>query len=343
MKLLSVGNLDGLSNTCLHRHWALKKAASHVDEINTSPQKVTFLYRLAYRLFQWYLPVRLPDIADANKKIKKLVENNEYDIVWIDKGIMINASTLRYIKSRSEKVKIVSFTPDNMVMRHNQSQNFIDCIKYYDIHITTKSFIISKLYELGAREVLFTNKSFSDKFHYPRNLSEEDTDMLAADVGFVGVWEKERCNSVIHLAKNGINVRVFGAGRWKRYKNKYPNLVIEDLGLFSEDYPKSFRAFKISLCFLRKINYDLQTARTMEIPACEGFMMAERSIEHEALFEDGKEVVFFSDDDELLEKCKYYLKAEKERIQIAKKGRKRCLESGYSNEETIKKLLNKIF
>ncbi len=342
MKLLSVGNLNGLSNTCLHRHWALKKAASHVDEVDTSPPKISFWYRIAYRLFQWYIPVRLPDIVGANNKIMQLADKNEYDIIWIDKGITINAATLKYIKRKSQKINIVSFTPDNMAMRHNQSQNFLNCIKLYDYHITTKSFIVDDLYKLGAQKVLFTNKSFSEDFHYPRNLSEFEIDRLGGDVGFVGVWEKERCNSVMHLAKNGINVRVFGAGKWKEYKNKYPNLIVEDNGLFSEDYPKSFQAFKISLCFLRKINCDLQTARTMEIPACEGFMMAERTTEHEVLFEDGKEAVFFSGDDELLEKCKYYLKAEEERIQIAKMGRKRCIESGYSNEETFKKLLNRI-
>ena len=79
----------------------------------------------------------------------------------------------------------------------------------------------------------------------------------------------------------------------------YPNLVIENKGLYSEDYSKSFQAFKISLCFLRKINYDQQTTRTVEIPACGGFMIAERTAEHKAMFEEGKEAEFFSSNEEL--------------------------------------------
>lgn len=35
MRILSVGSLSGMSNTCLHRNWALHKVADEVDEINT--------------------------------------------------------------------------------------------------------------------------------------------------------------------------------------------------------------------------------------------------------------------------------------------------------------------
>lgn len=40
------------------------------------------------------------------------------------------------------------------------------------------------------------------------------------------------------------------------------------------------------------MNYDLQTTRTMEIPACGSLLMAERTIEHEELFKDEEEAVF---------------------------------------------------
>nr|WP_276598371.1 glycosyltransferase [Flavobacterium azizsancarii] len=87
------------------------------------------------------------------------------------------------------------------------------------------------------------------------------------------------------------------------------------------------------------MNSDTQTSRTMEIPACGGFMLAERTTEHLDLFSENKEAVFFSNDEELLEKCRYYLINEEERKRIVEGGILRCKTSGYSNEESIKRML----
>jgi len=342
MRILSVGTFSGLSNTCLHRHWALKKIAENVDEVNTTKKPISFWYRIAYHLFQYGISVPLPDNSNANQEILDCINQKEYDIVWIDKGITINANTLIQIKRKQPKVILVSYTADNMAERHNQSQNFLKCIPLYDFHITTKSYIINDLKKLGAKKVIFTNQAFELSFHFPKEISSVDKTRIGGDVGFVGMWEAERCDSILHLAKNGINVRVFGGGKWKKYKGIYSNLIIEEDGLFSEDYSKSFQAFKISLCFLRKMNADLQTSRTMEIPACGGFMLAERTLEHQALFKEDEEAVYFSSNEELLKKCRFYLSHEKERMAIAKAGNERCSASGYSNEETVKRIVKQI-
>lgn len=343
MKILSIGSLSRLSNTCLHRHWALEKIADQIDKVNSREKLISIRYRIAFRLFQYGLPIRLPDDSKANQQIVNFVTNsiaNPYNIVWIDKGLTINPETLLYIKKFSPKTKIVSYSPDNMVMRHNQSQNFLDCISLYDIHFTTKSFIIDKLKQLGAARVVFTNKHYEQSFHYPRELTKEEIIKLGGDVGFIGAWEKERCDSIVYLANNGINVKVYGDNKWNDFKH-IKNLSIAP-GIYSEDYSKALQAFKISLCFLRKMNSDTQTSRTMEIPACGGFMLAERTDEHLDLFKEGIEAEFFASNEELLEKCKYYLNHEEERIKIAKVGTLRCKTSGYSNEESIRRMFKTV-
>lgn len=343
MKILSIGSFSGLSNTCLHRNWSLKKIANHVDEINTSVKKCTIWYRIAYHLFLYGLPIRLPQNNKENEKIKKYVDNNIYDLIWIDKGISIYPQTLNYIKQKSPKTIIVSYSPDNMALRHNQSQQYLKCIPLYDYIITNKSYIKKDLKKLGAKDVYFVNNSYESTFHYPRILNKEDFKILGADVGFVGTWEKERCENILYLADNGINVHVFGSGKWKKYLNYSPNLKISTYGLYDEDYAKSFKAFKISLCFLRKMNYDQQTTRSVEIPACGGFMLAERTDEHLRMFKEGIEAEFFSSKEELLSKCKYYLSHNDERNKIAKAGYNRCISSDYSNLGMIKKCINYIF
>lgn len=343
LKILSIGTFSttGISNTCLHRTWALEKLAE-VDRIDSTLQHSILWYRIVNRLFvRYHLPIRFYN-RPLNKKIVHQIANKKYDIVWIDKGVFIEPATLKFVRKRRPQCIIVGYSPDNMAERHNQSQLFLDSFPYYDYYITTKSYTIDKLKQMGCRNILFVNNAYEDSFHYPYELSEEERKRLGGKVGFIGAWEEERCRSILYLAEHGIPVKVWGGGKWILYKDKYPNLIIEDKGLYTEDYNKALSAFDISLCFLRKMNYDQQTTRTMEIPACGSLLMAERTLEHEQLFEDGKEAVFFSSDEELLERCQYYLQHDEERQQIAKAGRERCLRSGYSNLETIRRIITQI-
>ncbi|MBU3010334.1 glycosyltransferase [Polaribacter vadi] len=342
LRVLSIGGLSayGKSNTCLHRHNAIKKNANTVHEVDTANTKVSLLYKITNKLFNLGFPINLPDSKKSNKKISRLIQENKYDIVWIDKGLTIKKKTLKLIKQLQPNCKIVSFSPDNMMMRFNQSQNFLNCRFLYDYTFTTKSFIVQDLKDLGFKNVFFINKTYHEEFHYPRELTLIEEKELGGDVGFIGAWEEERCHSILYLVDNGIKVKVFGNKKWKEYIDYHPNLEIRE-GLFSDNYPKALRAFKISLCFLRKMNNDQQTARTMEIPACGGFMMAERTKEHQILFKEGKEAEYFSTNEELLNKCNYYLKKENKEIRLAiiNSGIKRCEKSGYSNEKTIAKMM----
>lgn len=338
MKTLSVGSFNNINETSLHRNWALEKLGE-VDRVNMFGCKVNLAYRIRNKLFNLGLAISLPDISNCNQKIIELVSNKNYDLVWIDKGLMVNPNTLKFIKRIQPNIKIAGYSPDNMTLRHNQSQNFLDSLPYYDYFFTNKSYILNDMKKLGVKKIFFMNNSYEPSFHYLRELSKEDHIEFGGDIGFVGFWEKERCEGILYLVNHGLKVKVFGDGKWNEYKKYNPNLIIKP-ALYSENYSRALQAFKISLCFLRKINHDLQTTRTIEIPACGGFMMAERTTEHQALFEENKEAVFFSNNEELLEKCKYYLAHEEKRKQIAQNGYEKCKIAGYDNSSTIKKMVN---
>lgn len=342
MNILSVGgfNAYGTSNTCLHRHWALEKIADYIDNVNTAPKAIGLWYKLTYHLFQYHIPVRLPDCVGANEMVLSKLQQHDFDVIWIDKGVTIEAKTLVKAKQLQPNIKIVSYSPDNMALRHNQSQQYLECVPFYDCIVTNKSYILNDLKALGAKKVIFVNNTFEPTFHYPHELKDDDIVRLGGDVGFIGSWEVERCQSILYLVNHGINVRVWGGGKWLEYKDYSPNLKIEDKGLYSEDYCKALKAFKINLCFLRKMNFDTQTTRSVEIPACGGFMMAERTAEHESMFVDNMEAAFFSSNEELLEKCRYYLEHGEERQAVAKAGYERCMTSDYSNEGMIRRIIN---
>lgn len=341
IKILSVGQFPplGLSNTTLLRDNVLTSIASEIDRVNTFSVPINLKYRIFNRLFRLGVPFRLPDLSLANKRIIHLASEKTYDVVWIDKGLTIYPEILKELKKLQPAVIIIGYSPDLMTAKHNQSQQFIESLPYYDCYVTTKSYAVDDMYKLGCKKVIYQGNAYQEDFHYPRLYSDLDYQRLAGDVGFIGAWEEERAESILYLVKHGIPVRVWGDKKWLRYQNKYPLLKIENDGLYTDDYCTALSAFKISLCFLRKMNFDLQTQRSVEIPACQGFVLAKRTNEHLELFEENKEACYFSSNEELLEKCRYYLQHEDERMCIAKAGRQRCIDSGYSYKKRIEAVL----
>ncbi len=343
MKILSIGQFSyaGLSNTCLHRNWALKKIGD-VTEVDSTLTQLYLGYRIVnYMFVKLNFPIRYY-FKKLDKKILKCIENEQYDVIWIDKGIFISPNTFQQIRKKQTMCKIIGYSPDNMLLRHNQTQLFLDTLKYYDYYITTKSYIVDGLKDIGGRNIIFVNNAYEPTFHHKYEITQKEKELLGGEIGFIGMWEEERCNSILYLAENGLNVRVWGGGKWLAYENMYPNLKIEKKGLYTEEYNKAISAFDISLCFLRKANFDRQTTRSIEIPACGSLLMAERTREHECLFKDGEEAVFFSSNEELLEKCKYYMNHKEKLKQIAEAGKRKCETAGYSNEHMIRNILKKV-
>ncbi len=124
-------------------------------------------------------------------------------------------------------------------------------------------------------------------------------------------------------------------------KKQHTNLIIKDKPVYGEKYVEVINNSKINLGFLRKINRDEVTSRTMEIAACGSLLVAERTSRHNALFYEGKEAEFFSTNKELYEKIQYYLEYDYLISDISKSGRRRCLQSGYDMTNQLSSILSK--
>jgi len=338
LRLLFVGPLSKGSTT-RQRMLCFKQLGHHVTDVDTSslplPEILSLLSRISCRLgFYW-------DLSDANKLILENIHKNNFDLIWIEKGLTIKPDTLKKIKSAQPSVKLVAFSPDNMLMKGNQSLCYLRGISLYDWHITTKSFNVLELKSLGAHNVYFTVKSFDSNAYHPINLTEEEKKYWGSDVAFLGGYEKHRYEMMLALAKMGIVITIWGPG-WKRCVSEHPNLIVKPGWVQAEDAAKVFCATKINLHFLRKVAHDLQTARSVEIPACGTFMLAERTQEHRGLFDEGTEAEFFDGIEELLSKIKYYLGQSEQRTAIATAGYQRCLKSGYSYHDKLPEILTMI-
>ncbi len=277
------------------------------------------------------------DLARVNRRLRALDAGLEPHVVWIEKGLTVEPATLRALRERWPRTVMVNFSGDDMFNPRNQSRRWRADLPLYDLHVTTNRHNLPELREAGARDVLHVDKAFDPLVHRPMPVTPELRARVGGEVGFVGWPEAERTASMLHLARHGVPVRIWGP--WGRLRPSHPGLRIEGRPLWSDDYASAVSAFRINLCFLRKVNRDRHTSRSIHIPACGGFMLAERTEEHLALFEEDREAVYFSSDDELLEKVRWYLAHEGERARIAEAGRRRCWAGGYSYERRLEEVL----
>ncbi|WP_405292403.1 glycosyltransferase [Algibacter sp. Ld11] len=293
-------------------------------------KQFSFLDKIRFKL-------KLPTDLYSYNQLLIDVDLSEFNIVFIVKGIALKSKTLKKLKNKYPNLKIISWSQDDMYAWHNRSIYYTLGLKHYDLVTTTKTYNIKELKKLGAKKIYFHNKAYSQHIHFPvHNLKSK----YSHDVVFIGTLETERFESMNYLAKKGIVVNIYtNSFNDSKFAKHHKNLIIHKGGLFGKEYAEAITNSKITLCFLRKINRDLQTSRSIEIPACGGCMLAERTVEHLSLFEENKEAMYFESDPELLQKIQNLLENDTLRSEIVKNALNRCKVSGYSYQDLAKKLV----
>lgn len=293
--------------------------------------------RIRYRL-------RLPsDPAGADRALAQAADAG-CDVVWVEAAQQIRGETLRRVRRLNPDVRLIWYCEDDMMNPIHRSRRLERAMPEFDLWVTTKSFNAApaEVPSLGVRRMLFMDNSFDPHIHRPQTLSGDERQRWGADVSFVGTYESFRARSMLHLAENGVQVRVWGNG-WGRMRDRHPRLVIEDQPLYDKAYARVVCASRINLAFLRKGNRDLQTCRTLEIPACEGFMAHEYTDEAARLFKPDRDAAFFRNDTELLALCRVWLADETARARVAEAGRRRAWEGGHTHADRLSRILAAAF
>jgi hypothetical protein len=98
----------------------------------------------------------------------------------------------------------------------------------------------------------------------------------------------------------------------------------------------------VTLGFLSHQNRDLVTTRSFETPACGGLFCAERTSEHQLLYEDGWEAVFWDSTEECILQCNKLLGDPELRQKICTTGAQHVREIGVGNEDICRQILASI-
>lgn len=330
MKLILVGEANRGSRTP-QRLRALREAGHQVIMVETTPPGWSYetsprlTQRLCYRL-------RLPlDPAGANARLIAQA-SSDVDAVIVDNARMIRPQTLRRLRRLAPDAKLVWYSEDDIMNPRHRSRWMEAAIGLYDLWVTTKSFNAQagEVPALGARRVLFVDNSFCPHDHAPITIDAEERQRWGAPVSFVGTYEHPRAADLLALAEAGIDVRVWGNG-WHAMVGAHPRLRIENRPVYGDDYRRVVAASDLNLCFLRKGNRDLQTCRSLELPAMQAAMLHEASPEVERLFAPDREAIYFTDQAGLIAATRRWLADAQARHRLAAAARDRACADGHDH------------
>jgi spore maturation protein CgeB len=281
-----------------------------------------------YHRLRWKLGWPTDDCC-ANDRLIAVVTIERPEAVIIEGSKVIRRSTLRELRRLGVR-KLAYYTPDDVMNRANLKWPLRRSFPDWDVFFTTKTFNVAELKARGVRNPYLIGKAYDQYLHRPMNREEVGEDYERFDLVFAGACERERMTSLNALCEVGFSVVVYGGdlGNWNK-KDLHPSMLCRPAA-FGEAYTKAMHHGKLALCFLRKVNRDKITQRSMEITAMGRPMLAEKTDEHDAHFVDGVEYAGFQTVNELAAFSAKYLRDGLARVELGNRARQRCLNSGYS-------------
>ncbi len=274
--------------------------------------------------------------------LDRTINGRQFDLTWVDGGELVGTTSMKRLKQAAPKILL--YNVDNPFGSRDGRRwaHLLRALPQYDLFYTARQETAELAPSFGCRHVFRDFQACDDVIHRPVVLNEADHARFDSEVSFVGTWMEGRDDFMATLLAKGVPLRIFGT-RWERaplYDKLKPFIYSEDLR--GADYTKAIQCAKICIGLISKGNADLHTQRSVEVPTIGAVFCAERTSDHEALYEDGREAIFFDDAEDCADTCLALL-ADPERVAaVAAAGQARALANGHFFEARITDLIRRV-
>ena len=256
----------------------------------------------------------------VNLRLIAKVKAFKPDIVFIIKGELIKAKTIRTIKALGATV--INFYPDNpfAVWNGNSNAQVLASLPLFDCFLFWAPDLFPALQAAGCKHTCFMPFAFDQEL-FDQPIPKLDT-TYQTDVSFVGTWEpaREAMLSQLITRMPELNLAIWGNDWNTKATNPAIKPYLRGNAIYGSSMIQAFRNANIVLNFVRQQNLGAHNMRTMEAPASVGFLLTERTKQQaQQLFTEGENIACFDGIDELIAKIRFYLQDEKTRRAITQK------------------------
>lgn len=174
--------------------------------------------------------------------------------------------------------------------------------------ITTAKSVMPKYWAAGIKNVILSQWACNHRLYCKMDLPK------LYDITFIGLPHGNRREIIARMRKVGLDVRVWGYG-WEMGRVSQFQMV----RIINQS------RINLNLSNSSVIGTQQIKGRNFEIPGCGGFLLTDPAENLGDYYVIGKEIVCFDDLNDLIDKTKYYLAHEEERLRISEAGYQRTL------------------
>jgi spore maturation protein CgeB len=341
VKILYLGGRDG---TAIQRADALVRLGHQVTHVDPQPFVPSGRFTGKFHRETGGLLCQSAVAKGVIAEVNRIAPNPQFDAAWVDGGRNVGPGLIASLKKFCKKV--INYNHDDPFGNRDRFfwALYLKSVPFYDVVGVVRPMNVDEAKAKGAKNVVLVKMAGDEVAHRPREISGADVEKWASEVLFMGTWMPERGPFLRELVFQGIPLTIYG-DRWQKAP-EWPELQSSWRGRGvsnPDDYAKVLQCSKVALGLLSKGNRDMHTTRSTEIPSVGALLCAERTEEHEDMYKDGVEAVFWSNAKECAEKCRWLLDNEKLRAEIAARGRIKAIQNKTFNEPTMALILERAF
>lgn len=322
---------------------------------SSSQHRAAALQRLGHRVEHWGLETFCEPLGriagklnyltghrfrqgSIRQRLQAAASNRKWNLVWVDSGWWCGPQVASQLRLLADYLVLLNLDDPTGPREPHHWRSLLKSVPHFDLCVVVRPESADELSNSGAKNVLRVWRGYDEVIHAPeygRGVTED----LSSEVTFIGTRMEDRHEFMIRLIERGVPLSIWGNGwrngpGWKHLQSAWRGPGIE-----GPQYVAAIQQSKVCLGMLSRLNRDQHTQRSAEVPYAGGLLCAQRTPEHQSMYEEDHEAVFWADADECAEKCLELLADDSRREAIRAAGAAKVRRLNIGNESMVAAVL----